>query len=156
MKMIMITALVAFAAGCTAIPVETPIEVPAGAVPPPVETLNRVPPPPALAVTVAQFDTVSDADRREAINVSADAAIGKVGETIATLGSPRDPGIWLKTPLVENLQMGRITYEDVSINIELRPSGGAPGGGSQISLSAMRLIGAPLTSFVKLEVFARP
>jgi len=36
----------------------------------------------------------------------------------------------------------------------LRPSGGEPGAGSQISLAAMRLLDAPLTGLLELSVFA--
>ncbi|MEO0904722.1 MAG: D-galactarate dehydratase, partial [Pseudomonadota bacterium] len=82
-----------------------------------------------------------------------DAALGK---TIASLGPPADTGIWLETPLVGELTSGRIAYQGKTINIELRPSGGAPGSGSQISLAAMRLIEAPLTSLPELDVFATP
>jgi hypothetical protein len=49
-----------------------------------------------------------------------------------------------------------VEYQGKSINIELRPSGGAAGSGSQISLAAMRLIEAPLTSLPELTVFAAP
>ena len=74
--------------------------------------------------------------------------------TLATLGSPTEPGIWLKTPLVTELSPGRITYEGQTINVELRPSGGEPGSGSQISLAAMRLLNAPLTGILELQVTA--
>ncbi|NBD29495.1 MAG: D-galactarate dehydratase, partial [Alphaproteobacteria bacterium] len=41
-----------------------------------------------------------------------------------------------------------------SIAVELRPSGGAPGAGSQVSLAAMRLLEAPLTGLPELVLFA--
>ncbi len=87
---------------------------------------------------------------------SAPAGAQALGTTIATLGSPAEAGIWLKTPLVTQLRQGRVEYQGKSINIELRPSGGAAGSGSQISLAAMRLIEAPLTSLPELTVFALP
>ncbi|SIT80909.1 hypothetical protein SAMN05421665_1183 [Yoonia rosea] len=123
----------------------------------PAPTLNPAPPPPPPqnAVTIAQFDTTSAEDRAAAI-AAAPSGAQPLGRTIATLGSPAEPGIWLKTPLVTALTPGRVTYQDKSINIELRPSGGAAGSGSQISLAAMRLIEAPLTSLPKLTVFAAP
>jgi len=69
---------------------------------------------------------------------------------------PADPGIWLKTPLVDTLTMGRIEYPEAgtSINIELRPLDAEPGSGSQISLPAMRLLEAPLTGLPELVDFA--
>ncbi|KQI72820.1 D-galactarate dehydratase [Loktanella sp. 5RATIMAR09] len=130
---------------------------PAAPVAAPAPTLNPAPPPPPPqnAVTVEQFDTTSAEDRAAAV-ATAPAGAQALGRTIATLGSPAEAGIWLKTPLVTQLSAGRVDYQGKSINIELRPSGGAAGSGSQISLAAMRLIEAPLTSLPELTVFALP
>lgn len=119
----------------------------------PVSEVVTAPPPPATATTVAQFDTTSQAARDAATAQSAAPEIA-LGMTIASLGSPTEPGIWLKTPLVTALAAGRVMYQGKSINIELRPSGGAAGSGSQISLAAMRLLEAPLTGLTELTVFA--
>ena len=107
-------------------------------------------------MTVEQFDTTSQEERAAAVVASTPAGDQALGTTIATLGPPAEPGIWLKTPLVTAITAGRVAYQGKTINIELRPSGGAAGSGSQISLAAMRLIEAPLTSLVELEVFAAP
>jgi hypothetical protein len=130
--------------------VETPEE--------PVETLDPTPPPPPppTARTVEQFDTTTAEDRAEALAVEpAPAPSNELGTTIASLGPPADPGIWLKTPLVTTLTPGRVEYQGNSVNVELRPSGGAAGSGSQISLAAMRLIEAPLTGLPEVTVFKR-
>lgn len=113
------------------------------------------PPPPTTARTVEQFDTTSQEDREEALVVEVTATEQNLGTTIASLGSPTDPGIWLKTPLVNSLTEGRIEYQGNTITVELRPSGGAAGSGSQISLAAMRLIEAPLTGLPEVTVFAK-
>jgi hypothetical protein len=110
-------------------------------------------PPPPNARTVEQFDTTTAQDRAAAVA----APVGgerRLGSTIASLGSPSDPGIWLKTPLVTTVTNGRVEYNGMSVNIELRPSGGALGSGSQISLAAMRLIQAPLTGLPEVSVYA--
>ncbi|WP_333714139.1 D-galactarate dehydratase [Yoonia sp.] len=122
----------------------------------PAQTLAAAPPPPPpqTARTVADFDTTSASDRAEAVAVLATAADQALGTTLATLGSPAEPGIWLKTPLVTRVQQGKVSYQGRTINIELRPSGGAAGSGSQISLAAMRLLEAPLTAIVPLSVTA--
>lgn len=113
------------------------------------------PPPPPTARTVAALDTTTAEDRAAATAPPPEPAGERsLGTTLATLGSPADPGIWIKTPLVSDLVMGRVVFQGTSINIELRPSGGAAGSGSQISLPAMRLLGAPLTGIVELSVFA--
>jgi hypothetical protein len=116
------------------------------------QTAITAPPPPKGATTVAEFDTTSQADRDAAITTVA-ASQTRLGTTIASLGSPTEPGIWLKTPLVSALTSGRVEFEGNAINIELRPSGGAAGSGSQISLAAMRLLNAPLTGLPELTVF---
>jgi hypothetical protein len=41
-----------------------------------------------------------------------------------------------------------------ALAVELRPSGGPAGGGSQISLPAVRTLGLPLAGLSTLQVFA--
>ena len=118
------------------------------------QTRPDLPPsPPPDARTVEQFDTTTAQDRAAAIAPPADGE-RRLGSTIANLGSPIDPGIWLKTPLVTAVTNGRVEYNGMSVNLELRPSGGALGSGSQISLAAMRLIEAPLTGLPEVSVYA--
>lgn len=123
----------------------------------PPETLDPTPPPPPppAARTVEDFDTTTQEDRAEALAVEPVAASNELGTTIASLGPPAEPGIWLKTPLVTSLTPGRVEYQGNSVNVELRPSGGAAGSGSQMSLAAMRLIEAPLTALPEVTVFKR-
>jgi hypothetical protein len=103
---------------------------------------------------VDEFDTTSADDRAEAVAPMAEGTGQTLGTTLATLGSPTEPGIWLKTPLVTVPRPGQVTYEGRTINVELRPSGGKAGSGSQISLAAMRLLEAPLTGILELQVTA--
>lgn len=145
MKKLLILPLVALAA-CEMPAVEAPVAEEVTTIP----AMTLPPPPPPTARTADQFDTTSAAERQAATQVAAGGA--ELGSTIATLGSPTEPGIWLKTPLVTELTQGRIRYQGRTINAELRPSGGAVGSGSQISLAAMRLIEAPLTGLVDLTV----
>ncbi|WP_394177353.1 D-galactarate dehydratase [Yoonia maritima] len=133
--------------GPTPVPTETVVDEPT-----PTLDETPAPPPPANATTVAEFDTTTVEEREAAVTQVA-AVETRLGVTIASLGSPADPGIWLKTPLVTELSPGRVVYNGKSVNVELRPSGGVAGSGSQISLAAMRLIEAPLTSLPELEVF---
>jgi hypothetical protein len=120
---------------------------------PPAATLSpaAVITPPRNARTADQFDTTSAAERQAATQVSASAG-AELGRTTATLGSPTEPGIWLRTGLVSEVTQGHIRYQNRTINVELRPSGRAAGSGSQISLAAMRLIEAPLTGIIELTV----
>lgn len=122
------------------------------------ETLDPTPPPPPppQARTVEEFDTTTQEDRAEALAPPEPAGERALGSTIASLGDPTDPGIWLSTPLVTALTPGRIEWQGNSVNLELRPSGGAAGSGSEISLAAMRLLEAPLTDLPTISVFADP
>jgi hypothetical protein len=154
--MILILPLAAFA-GCTSPSLQGIFgTTPDATVAPPAPTLNPTPPPPppTTAVTVEQFDTTTEADRAAAVETETSTGEQELGTTIATLGPPAEPGIWLKTPLVTALTPGRVDFDGKSINVELRPSGGAAGSGSQMSLAAMRLIAAPLTGLPELTVFA--
>lgn len=126
----------------------------------PTETLDPTPPPPPRpqARTVEEFDTTSAADKAEALAVTPEpAGERKLGTTVGSLGAPTDPGIWVKTPLVSKLTPGRVEVAATgkTANIELRPSGGDKGSGSQLSLAAMRLLEIPLTDLPELLLYAR-
>ena len=82
---------------------------------------------------------------------------GRLGNTVATLGDPGESGFWLRTSLVKETTPGRVVYlsSGRSVQVELRPLSGPAGGGSQISVDAMRLLDAPLTSLPELVVYTR-
>jgi hypothetical protein len=135
-----------------------PAEAPAVLAPPETVTASAIPPapPPAGANTAETLDTTTPEERAAAAAPPAQAAsAGRLGTTVASLGPPAEAGIWLKTPLVTEVTRGRV--EDPAtgqiINVELRPSGGEPGSGSQISIAAMRLLNLPLTSLPELVVY---
>lgn len=133
---------------------ERPAEEAAAEVPAPdtEEAAPIAPPPPVGATTAEEFDTTSAEDRAAALAEPVTQEQAILGRTSATLGDPADPGIWLKTPLVTEVAQGRVSWEGQEITVELRPSGGEPGSGSQISLAAMRLLGAPLTAIIEVDV----
>ena len=124
----------------------------------PPETLDPTPPPPPPedANTVEEFDTTTEEDRLAALEAPVEAGEVELGRTLATLGDPADPGIWLSTPLVTELQMGRVEVPETgaTATMELRPSGKEAGAGSEISLPAMRLLEIPLTAIQELIIFA--
>lgn len=115
------------------------------------------PPPAAGARTVDQFDTTTP-EQRAAAAAAGNGGGRLLGETVAALGDPADPGFWLVTPLVESPARGRIVAVETgkAAEVELRPSGGAAGSGSEVSLAALRLLGVPLTALPVLRVFAAP
>ena len=113
-------------------------------------------PVPSGATTVEEFDTTSAQERNDAVaeaeTAGGDAALGS---TVASLGSPTEPGFWLKTPLVSKPTKGKVTYpgSGKSVAVDLIPIDGPKTAGSRMSLAAMRLIEAPLTGLPEVEVF---
>lgn len=106
------------------------------------------------ARTVADFDTVS-AEEKAAATATPAKAGGRLGVTVASLGSPSEPGLWLKTPLVKSEQPGRVVYavSGKSVAVTLIPIDGPATGGSRMSLSTFQTLGAPLTGLPEVEVF---
>lgn len=156
-KFLICVSLGAAISGCDQL-INTPVEV----LPEPVVVADTLMPVvvlvPAGATTAEQFDTTTVAERKEVSNTTADVGGEKeLGRTIASLGNPAQAGFWLETPLVKKVTDGRVvdaaTGKDVLV--ELRPIDGPDGGGSRISLPAMRVLGAPLTGLPELTVYAR-
>lgn len=111
--------------------------------------------PPTAANTQASLDTTTPEQRAQAAAAPAPQAVTKVlGTTVASLGSPTEPGFWLKTPLVTSQTAGRVTNKanGKSSAVTLIPIEGPATGGSRLSLPAIRLIEAPLTDLVDLTV----
>lgn len=76
--------------------------------------------------------------------------------TVAGLGDPSRPGLWMETPLVRTQQSARIQVSQSprAAQVTLIPSGGPASGGSRLSLEAMTVLGVPLTELVELDVHA--
>lgn len=104
------------------------------------------------ARTAEGFDTSTPSERRAAVAPAAGGAL--LGTTIASLGAPQEQGFWLRTGLTDRERPGRVVLPEtgVSVQVTLRPSGGDPGAGSQLSLAAFRLLGVPLTALPRIEV----
>ncbi|WP_239521018.1 hypothetical protein [Pseudooceanicola aestuarii] len=87
--------------------------------------------------------------------VSAAPRTGNLGRSTASLGSPTEPGMWLKTPLVTARQPGRVVLpaSGAQLEVELIPIPGAATAGSRLSLPAMQALGVPLTSLPEVEVY---
>jgi hypothetical protein len=77
---------------------------------------------------------------------------GPLGVTVASLGNPAETGLWLKTPMVQSEQTGRISYNGKTIDAILIPIDGAATAGSRMSLHAFQALGAPLTDLVEVNV----
>lgn len=105
--------------------------------------------------TPEALDTTTEPERQAARREAATGSARALGTTIATLGAPSEPGLWLKTPLVDGPGRGRVDYAVTgqSVALDLVPLGGESGAGSQLSLSAFRAIGASLTDLPELQVY---
>ncbi len=123
---------------------------PPRAAPPSIDDQSGLAFPDDDAVTVEDFDTTTNAQREAATSPPASGT--SLGTTVATLGDAGTPGFWLETPLVSAPTTGRVRNPATgrTVQVDLRP---ASGGSSRISLAAMRLLEAPLTELVSLEVY---
>ncbi|PCJ05565.1 MAG: hypothetical protein COB16_15140 [Rhodobacteraceae bacterium] len=82
-------------------------------------------------------------------------AFSGTASTVAGLGDPTVPGLWMETPLVSTEQMARVrSATGGAVTLTLRPIPGEVGTGSRLSIDAMRALGAPLTELVELQVTA--
>ncbi|MBU2982047.1 D-galactarate dehydratase [Lentibacter algarum] len=115
--------------------------------------------PPANATTAAQFDTTSAAEKTAAVEAAKEATQkgeGKaLGVTVASLGDPAQPGLWIKTPLVKTAAKGRVVYgkNGKAVELDLIPLDGPASAGSRMSLAALRVVEAPLTDLSEVQVF---
>lgn len=114
---------------------------------------TAAPPPPPSAQTAEALDTTTP-EQRAAAAAPAEAPSKVLGKTVASLGSPTEPGLWLKTPLVSSEQQGRVTNPSngKSSVVTLIPIEGPDTAGSRMSLAALRLIEASLTDLTEVEV----
>ena len=77
---------------------------------------------------------------------------GSLGVTVASLGSPAETGLWLKTPLVKAQQTGSVAFNGKTARVLLIPIVGEATAGSRMSLQAFQALGAPLTDLVSVKV----
>lgn len=118
----------------------------------PAET--TAPPPPVAAKTAAALDTTTPEQRAAAAVKAPEATSKALGKTVVSLGSPTEPGLWLKTPLVKTETQGRVTNpaNGKSSAVTLIPIDGPATAGSRMSLAALRLIEASLTDLTEVDV----
>ncbi|MFZ8969609.1 MAG: hypothetical protein ACO2ZF_00225, partial [Paracoccaceae bacterium] len=102
----------------------------------------------------AALDVATREEREAAVAQTSVAETQALGETIVSLGNPAETGFWVKTPLLGTKSSGRVTHKETgkSVNVTLLPLDGQ-GSGSQISLSAMRALGLPLSSLTSVVIF---
>ena len=114
-------------------------------------------PMPARPRSPEDFDVTTVEERKAAVTARPLPEAKRLGSTVASLGNPAEQGFWMKTPLVRTATRGRIVYPvtGTSVEVDLFPLDGPATGGSQVSLAAMRLLGAPLTALPELVVYGQ-
>lgn len=119
-----------------------------------IATVVRAPRPQMGANTVDALDTTTEAQRAAAV-APPEAAGERLGEEVAALGDPTEPGLWMRTGLVSARQPGRVVLAgtEAGATVELIPLEGE--GGAQLSLATMRLLGVPLTELPTVAVYRR-
>lgn len=103
--------------------------------------------------TAEDLDNSTPQERDAAIDTA--VAGRSLGQTVVSLGSPAEPGFWLKTPLVSAATPGQVRNPSSgnTISVTLIPIDGPKTAGSRMSLSAMRLLDVNLAELVTVEVF---
>lgn len=102
------------------------------------------------SVDTAQLDEVTVSPEIEGTS-----AFTGTASTVAGLGDPTVPGLWMETPLVKSEQKARVrSAGGAEVTLILRPIAGEASAGSRLSIDAMRALGAPLTELVELQVSA--
>ena len=130
--------------------VDTPPAVGESTLPP----ATTAAPPATTARTAEALDTTTPEQRAAAAAAPVAGAQTVLGTTVASLGAATEPGLWMKTPLVKTESQGRVTNPATgqSSAVTLIPLDGPATAGSQLSLAAMRLIGASLTDLTEVQV----
>ncbi|OZB15201.1 MAG: hypothetical protein B7X55_09990 [Rhodobacterales bacterium 34-62-10] len=140
-------------AGCAELGL-TPPSAPQPRAPEAAPQTSTRPPLTGAPRSVDDFDQATE-DERQAAVAPPSAAAGSIGTTVASLGDPARPGFWMETPLVSTPTKGSVVYRPTGrrLNVDLIPIEGPSSGGSRLSLSAMRMLDAPLTGLPQVDVF---
>ncbi len=102
--------------------------------------------------TAAALDTTTVAQKKEALAAAHVASEQSLGKVAVALGSPAEPGFWLRTTLVNTPGKGRVeTSAGESVAVDLLPGA----SGAQLSLAAFRALGLSLTALPEVTVYAR-
>lgn len=96
------------------------------------------------------LDTTTAAEKAAALAAPVAGAERVLGKVSVSLGSPTEPGFWLRSPLVGAAGKGRIeTATGQSVAVDLLPGT----SGAQLSLAAFRALGLSLTDLPEVTVY---
>lgn len=101
--------------------------------------------------TAAALDTTTAEQKQAALAAPAASGERQLGKVAVSLGSPAEPGIWLRSSLVTAPGKGRVvTASGQSVAVDLLPGQGA----AQLSLPGFVALGLSLTALPEVTVFA--
>jgi hypothetical protein len=106
----------------------------------------------SLGVASSELRPISRREGTPSVAQPVAGQSGSLGVTVASLGTPSQTGLWLKTPLVKAQQAGSVAYNRKTTRVLLIPIVGESTAGSRMSLQAFQALGAPLTDLVSVEV----
>lgn len=110
--------------------------------------------PASAGATEPAFEPAPQVESAEVAPSAADAPsfVGSAS-TVASLGDPSLPGLWMETPLVAAEQRALIrSNRNTQVVVTLKPVVGAETSGSRLSIGAMRALGLPLTELAEVQV----
>ncbi|MDO9581780.1 MAG: hypothetical protein Q7J24_01520 [Desulfomicrobium sp.] len=148
-NIILMTLALTATAGCAVLDRLTP----GGAAAPAASAAAPSAPAPVLGsgATAATLDTTTAAQKQAALAAPAASGERQLGNVAVSLGSPAEPGIWLRSSLVTAAGKGRVvTASGQSVAVDLLPGQGA----AQLSLAAFVALGLPLTALPDVTVYA--
>ena len=106
----------------------------------------------SLGVATSELRPISRPEGTPSVAQPVAGQSGSLGVTVASLGTPAQTGLWLKTPLVKAQQTGSVAYNGKTVRVLLIPIVGEATAGSRMSLQAFQALGAPLADLVSVEV----
>ena len=106
----------------------------------------------SLGVATSELRPISRPEGTPSVAQPVAGQSGSLGVTVASLGTPAQTGLWLKTPLVKAQQTGSVEYNGKTTTVLLIPTVGEATAGSRMSLQAFQALGAPLADLVSVEV----
>ncbi len=102
-------------------------------------------------MAAASLDTSTDAQKAEALNAAPEAGERALGTVTVALGSPTEPGFWIKSNLISVAAKGRVeTADGKSVAVDLLPFDGA----ALLSFAAFRALELPLTDLPDVTIYA--
>ena len=105
--------------------------------------------------SAAALDVVSEAQKAAAVAApnTGQTPSQVLGIVSVALGSPAEPGLWLKSNLLAAPSKGRaVLANGAGVNVDLLPTA----GGATLSFSAYRALGLALTDLPQVQVLALP